>query len=261
MKKTIVLLPTFNERWAIEDILYKLKLLEGVRPFVVDDNSPDGTADLAAFSIGNENVLRRKSRRGLGSAYRAGLAMVQMFVGEIERVVFMDADGSHHVLDLVTSLFDSDAEFVVGSRYVKGSKIIGWSSWRRWLSLWGNRYARKVSGCPIQDMTTGFMVFDINLLARMNMRNCRSNGYAFLAQIKVEALRVGATWQEAPITFLERQTGKSKFNLPVLLEGLVMPWRLRRYVSMKGANSSAGISKLHALASRAERIVGGTRNM
>jgi dolichol-phosphate mannosyltransferase len=224
-----VIIPTYNEHETIGALLRDLlTAFPLVRILVVDDFSPDRTADVVrsfADEHANVRLMSRPSKDGLGSAYRDGVASA-LRMWSPERVVFMDADGSHSVCCL-RRIVASAADVVVGSRYVADGHVVGWPLWRHVLSRGGNAYARIVTGLRARDVTSGFMCIKRACLESLDLERCDARGYAFLMQVKFEAVAAGAILDEVPITFVERRLGMSKISLAIVLEGLAMPLRLR----------------------------------
>jgi dolichol-phosphate mannosyltransferase len=196
---------------------------------VVDDASPDGTAaiaeKLAADYPGRLDVLRRTGPRGLGVAYVDGLSRaLQTGVPVIGQ---MDADLSHnpeHLPAMREGLSGND--LVIGSRYVPGGAIRNWPPHRLALSGFANRYIRTITGLTTRDCTSGYRLWRREALAKLPIANARANGYAFLTEMLYQAGLQGCRIREVPITFVERQEGYSKVSSKVLIESLIMPWRL-----------------------------------
>jgi dolichol-phosphate mannosyltransferase len=231
--RTLVVIPTYNE---VENITEVLKILQGADPaldaLVVDDGSPDGTADLVD-KLGVEgrgiHVLRRTRKEGLGPAYLAGFAW-GMERG-YEAMVEMDADLSHDptaVPSLLARL--DDADLVIGSRYVPGGSIPRWSRHRRLLSQWGNRYSSWMLGVPVHDLTSGFRAYRTSLLARLPLSSVRAGGYGFQIEMAYRTSALGATIAEVPIRFVDRLEGESKMSTWITFEalGLVTAWGVLR---------------------------------
>jgi len=196
---------------------------------VVDDNSPDGTGELAE-RLGAErpwlNVLHRPRKAGLGTAYLAGFrhALAQGYdaVGE------MDADLSHDPTYLPAMLRALDgADLVLGSRYVPGGGVRNWGLARQIISRGGSLYSRLVLGLPVHDPTGGFKLFRRQLLERMDLDRVRSNGYSFQIEMTYRAVRLGCRVAEVPIVFVDRRVGQSKLSRQVMLEAMLMVPRLR----------------------------------
>ena len=232
--KPLVVLPTYNEA---ENILIVLGLVREHVPdaevLVVDDGSPDGTADQAEIlgkELGSIEVMRRAGKSGLGSAYRAGFrwGLDHGFDACIE----MDADLSHEpeaLPDLVAPLADGK-ELVIGSRYIPGGVIPNWAWHRRLLSRGGNLYASTLLGLGVSDATAGFRCYAASLLERLDLDAVRAEGYGFQIEMTYESRKVGATILEVPIRFVDRVEGESKMSTFIVVEalGLVTLWGIER---------------------------------
>jgi dolichol-phosphate mannosyltransferase len=228
MGDVLVVLPTYNEAETIEEVLRRTRAaLPDADVLVVDDGSPDGTADLAdkvGIELGRVDVMRRKARGGLGDAYRAG------FAWGIERgaqvMIQMDSDLSHDpdvLPQLVAALSDSD--MVIGSRYVSGGSIPEWGFHRRLLSKWGNVYAAFMLKAQLQDMTSGFRAYRTGLIEKLGLGTFEADGFGFQIEIAYRASRVGARIREVPICFVDRRAGKSKMSSDIMLEELTLVTR------------------------------------
>jgi len=227
----LVVMPTYDERENLPRIV-PLVLDEDPRIeiLVVDDNSPDGTGDLAEGMARGEprlHVLRRAAKDGLGRAYLAG------FWWALERgyrLVFeMDADLSHHPDDLPTLISAAaSAEVVVGSRYVDGRvNVVNWPMSRLLISYFGSFYARTITGLPVRDATGGFNCFRREVLEALDLARVQSDGYAFQIELKVRAFRRGFQLVEVPIVFIERESGESKMSKRIVCEAVWRVWWLR----------------------------------
>ena len=227
----VVVVPTYNER------LNLTTLVEGVLAngpnyhlVIVDDNSPDGTGqladELAARYPGRIDVLHRPGKGGLGPAYVAGFTHALGLHPDL--VAQMDADLSHDPAALAT-LVDAASRFdlVIGSRYVPGGGTHGWPLWRQQLSRTGGRYARAVLGAPINDLTGGFKVWRAPLLQQINLAGLHSDGYAFTIEATWRALQQGARVTEVPIMFHDRIAGASKLSRRIVAEAALLVWKLR----------------------------------
>lgn len=230
--KILVVMPTYNERENVANMVPAvLSALPDAHILIVDDSSPDGTAEVVK-EMQKENpqlhLLLRKKKEGLGRAYVAGFqwGIVNGFDGLIE----MDADFSHRPQDLtkiVEGLRRPDVDFVVGSRYVNGGGVTAWSLGRKAISRGGSLYARLILGFPINDWTGGFNAYKKNVLQKIGMENIRSNGYSFQIELKYRSLKAGFRGQEVPIQFAERAAGKSKMSAKIVLEALLKVWVIR----------------------------------
>jgi dolichol-phosphate mannosyltransferase len=230
----LVVLPTYNESENIDHVLRRIRAsLPAATVLVVDDGSPDGTADQAeilAKELGSIEVMRRAGKSGLGSAYRAGFAwgLERGFDACIE----MDADLSHEpeaLPALVAPLADGK-ELVIGSRYIPGGVIPNWAWHRRLLSRAGNVYASMLLGLGVADATAGFRAYGAPLLARLDLDSIRAEGYGFQIEMTYAAKRAGATIVEIPIRFVDRVEGESKMSTFIVAEalGLVTLWGIQR---------------------------------
>lgn len=233
----VVVMPTYNERDYIETIINQV-LARPCSPhvLVVDDSSPDGTGEivgkLAAERPDRVSLLSRDGKSGLGRAYAAGFTHALAELAP-DAVVQMDADGSHDPADidrLVAAL--ADADLIIGSRYVSGGKVIGWSAHRQALSRAGNVYARALLGTPLRDLTGGFKAWQAELLSRLDAATTASDGYAFQIEMTMRARAAGARIIELPIAFHERVAGSSKMSTRIAVEALRgVPAMRRRYPS------------------------------
>ena len=230
--KTLVVIPTYNEALTIrETVVEVLNLLPTVAVLVVDDNSPDGTSKIVSVLAENEprlDLLSRPDKKGLGLAYLAGFEWG--FERSFDFIVEMDADGSHRAIDL-QSLLDAapDADLVIGSRWIAGGEVQNWPAHRKFVSKFGNSYAKFMLGTKIQDITSGFRVYRANFLQTLLERQVSSHGYSFQVELAYLASKLGVVI-ERPITFVERVNGKSKMTLAIVLEALtkVTFWGLKR---------------------------------
>lgn len=230
----VVILPTYNEAGNIGSMLATLLAVDRrVDVLVVDDSSPDGTADLAravaAEHPGRVHVLRRPGKSGLGSAYRCGFAWASERGYEL--IVQMDADGSHPAAQLPEMLdlaHMRGADLVIGSRYVVGGRTEGWPWSRRILSRMANTYARFMLGLNLRDTTGGFRVWRSAALATADPSATTADGYGFLVEMAAAAERCGLLVMEVPITFTDRTVGVSKMSGDVAVEAARKIWRHRR---------------------------------
>ncbi len=237
--QTVVVVPTFQEA---ENIVRFLTAVRASMPqayvLIVDDNSPDGTGDLAekaAVDLGNISVLHRSSKNGLGSAYRNGFDNVLRGIAfpdvvppvEADVVVSMDCDFSHDpaaIASLVRRI-EQGADAVVGSRYVAGGGTVNWPVHRRLLSRWGNRYTSGVLGLHIHDCTSGFRAYRASALAAINPTSTGAEGYAFLTELVRRLVSGGYSVVEQPITFVDREFGTSKMSGRIIAESMLLVTR------------------------------------
>ncbi|HVX17935.1 MAG TPA: polyprenol monophosphomannose synthase [Acidimicrobiales bacterium] len=226
---TVVVVPTFQERENIEPFLRAVRAAApDVDVLIVDDNSPDGTADLAeklADDVGRVEVLRRAVKDGLGNAYRAGFA-VALDRG-YDQIIQMDADLSHDpgsIADLRARL-DQGADVAIGSRYVPGGATPHWPLRRRLLSRWGNRYTTLLLGLPVRDATSGFRAYKATTLREIRFDTTRANGYAFQMEVAARLVDHHCQVEEVPITFTDRVRGTSKMSAAIMVESLALATR------------------------------------
>ncbi len=222
MPKAVVCLPTYNERENIEPMLRALGD-KGVRVLVIDDNSPDGTGELAdrlAQELGYVDVLHRERKEGLGPAYLAGFR--HALAGDAELVLEMDCDFSHdpdYVPHLITAVTDG-ADLALGSRYVPGGGVRNWGLLRRVISAGGSFYARIILGVNVRDLTGGFKCYRRVVLEAIDLDAVDSKGYAFQIETTYRALRAGFKVVEVPITFADREVGGSKMSKAIVAEAI-----------------------------------------
>jgi len=228
--RTIAIVPTYNERENIGPFMEAIRsTCPEVDILVVDDNSPDKTADIVneRKKVDRQiHLLSRAGKEGLGRAYIAGFGWAMD--NQFERIVQIDADFSHRPSDLRKILdIASSADFSIGSRWVKGGGTARWSRMRKLVSRGGSFYARLILGYPIRDWTGGFNVWNRQVLKGINFQSVQSNGYSFQIEMKYRALRKGFKVQEIPILFEDRKAGQSKMSMRIVLEALYRVWRFR----------------------------------
>ena len=217
MRSALVVIPTYNEAKSIGEILAALKPLD-CDVLVIDDGSPDGTAQIVR-NLGIE-VIERAGKQGLGSAYRAGfsLAMDRGYT----YIIQMDADGSHQVNDLEKMMeWIGSADLLIGSRYVKDGGVANWSTFRKNLSKSANKYANVILSLGIKDTTSGFRIYTSALVKKMEISTIRSEGYCFQIEMTRRAISRGGSIAEIPITFIERAHGVSKMSFMIALEAVL----------------------------------------
>jgi dolichol-phosphate mannosyltransferase len=218
-------MPTFNEAGNIERATSELIAHNpDVDLLIVDDNSPDGTGEIAdrlALNSKKISVLHRKGKEGLGAAYIAGFKYA--IEAGYDFIVEMDADGSHRSQDLPKLLaVCENNDLVIGSRYVRGGKTMNWPLHRQWLSRGGNLYAKLMLGSKLNDMTAGFRVFRVSFLESMDLDSINARGYSFQIEMAYRTIRSGAKAVEVPIFFIEREIGESKMSTSIVLEALLL---------------------------------------
>ena len=224
-----VVLPTYNESENIARLLTQLRnVLPDARLFVVDDNSPDGTGDIAercARELGGIEVLHRPGKQGLGSAYRQGFTHV--IAQGVDVVVSMDVDFSHDPFAIPAMLeaIESGSDAVIGSRYVSGGGTKNWPLHRRLLSRWGNLYTGAVLGVKVRDCTSGFRAYRSSALTAIAPETTKAEGYAFLSELVVRLSRRGLKISEVPILFVDRENGTSKMSGRIIIESMLLVTR------------------------------------
>jgi len=227
----LVVTPTYNERENLPLLAAGVLQHEGFRLLVVDDGSPDGTGaiadQLAQDHPGRVDVIHRTGTRGLGRSYVDGLARA-IADPRADFICQMDCDLSHDPAALPSLVAAArDRDLVIGSRYMNGGvSVVNWPLSRILLSAFGNRYIRLVTNLSASDCTSGYRCWRREALAKLPIASMMSDGYAFLVEMLFDAQRRGLRISEAPIIFIERRLGASKLSSNVLVESLIMPWRL-----------------------------------
>ena len=228
--KAAVVIATYNEKDNLPALVREILVRPEYRVVVVDDNSPDGTGeaaeDLAKAFPDRMIVIHRTANRGLGRSLVAGLR--RALQTDADLIFQMDADFSHDPKYL-ESLAEAaaEADLVLGSRYVQGVSVVNWPLRRIILSSLANRYVRSVTGLSVNDCTTGYRCWKREALSRIPLERVMSEGYAFLVETLHLARRTGCRIREVPIIFVERREGTSKVSAKVLLESIVVPWKIR----------------------------------
>lgn len=231
-KKIYIVIPTYNESENLNKLVSDLfgLTIDQLNILIVDDNSPDGTGEIAE-QLSRENpgqlsVLHRPGKLGLGSAYIHGFQNV--LAAGADYVVQMDADFSHppgKVKELTSALTTADA--ALGSRYIPGGKLDNrWPRWRKSLSAFGNIYAKSILRLPIHDATGGFRAWRSTTLKGMPLERIRSNGYAFQVEMVYVAFRLGYSFHEVPFYFADRQWGTSKMSFSIQREAAIRVWQM-----------------------------------
>ena len=238
----LVVIPTYQEAENVVEVIERVRAsVPEAHVLIVDDGSPDGTADLAVAAgerLGQVDVLRRSGKAGLGPAYRAG------FAWGIERghdvLVEMDADLQHDpavLPDLIGAVADG-ADLAIGSRYISGGSVPGWPAHRRLLSRWGNRYIGAMLAMPVRDATAGFRAYRTEIVERVGLDLVRADGYGFQIEMAYEVDKAGGRIVELPICFRDRKLGVSKMSPAIVTEALwlVTRWGMRdRYRRVRSA--------------------------
>ena len=224
--RIVVIIPTFNECESLAAIVARVRTsVPEADILVIDDNSPDGTGDIAdglAADDSNLHVMHRLGKEGLGAAYLAGFSWALQH--DYAVVVEMDADGSHQpeqLSRLLTAL--RGADLVLGSRWIAGGGTENWSKSREILSRGGNFYTRTMLGVPLRDATGGYRAFRAETLRKLDLHNVASQGYCFQVDLAWRAVQRGLIVTEVPITFVERAVGTSKMSQRIVVEAL---WRV-----------------------------------
>jgi glycosyltransferase involved in cell wall biosynthesis len=235
--RTIIVLPTYDERENVADLLAAVRsAVPAADVLVVDDSSPDGTAEVVeavAADLGQVKLLRRPGKQGLGSAYRQGFAIALDEGYDV--VVSMDVDFSHDpaVLPELLRLVDAGADAVIGSRYVPGGATVDWPWHRRMLSRWGNRYTSLVLGLQVRDCTSGYRAYRADALRAIEPSTTTAEGYAFLTELVRRLVRARCRVMETPIVFADRRLGRSKMSGRIVAESMVLVtrWGVRDLVT------------------------------
>ena len=229
--KTLIVTPTYNEKENLPRFVDALRrAYPDADVMIVDDNSPDGTGDIAdALAAKDEHVrvMHRPGKLGLGTAY------VQAFQKGLaegyERFFEMDADGSHDVryLPEMVRALDEGADLVIGSRNIPGGGVEGWGPVRHFISKGGSLYARTILGLEVRDVTAGYNGFTRRALEAIDLGTIASNGYSFQIEMKFRAIRRGMRVKEVPIVFVDRTLGQSKMSRKIFVEAMGVVWKLR----------------------------------
>ena len=228
--KSLVIVPTYNERANVQALIPQiLSLRLDVEVLIVDDNSPDGTGQVVADMAAKDNrvhLLGRKAKLGLGSAYVEGFKYA-LSRPEIEYVFEMDADFSHDPASIPNFLEAiKDYDLVLGSRYLRGVRVVNWPLSRLILSYSANLYTRIVTGLPVHDATGGFKCFRRRALESVDLDGVHSDGYSFQIEMSFKCWKKGFRIKEIPITFVDRRVGTSKMSHKIIWEAVWLVWRL-----------------------------------
>ena len=228
--RVLVVTPTYNERDNLEALCAAV-LASPIHAdyMIVDDNSPDGTGQLADELSAKEpriKVMHRPGKMGLGSAYRQ--AFGRALADGYDAVISMDGDWSHdpqYLPDLVAGA--ANADLVIGSRYLNGISVVNWDLSRLIMSQVANTYARVVTGMPFRDCTSGFQCLTSRALAAIGLESIRTDGYSFLVELKYRVVHAGLHGVEVPIVFTQRRAGTSKISKAEIGRSMVTPWKMR----------------------------------
>lgn len=230
---SIVIIPTYNERENIENIIRAVFGLEKLfHILVIEDGSPDGTADIVR-QLQTEfperlYMIERKGKLGLGTAYIAGFKWA--LAHEYQYIFEMDADFSHNPADLprlYKACAQEGADLAIGSRYVSGVNVVNWPMGRVLMSYFASKYVRFITGIPIHDTTAGFVCYRREVLQTINLDTIRFKGYAFQIEMKFTATKCGFTVKEVPVIFINRELGTSKMNSSIFGEAIFGVIRLK----------------------------------
>lgn len=231
--RALVIIPTYNEAANIEAVLDRtLALPERIDVLIIDDGSPDGTAQLVrdkqAEVPGRIHLIEREGKQGLGTAYKRGFdfALTHGYTYICE----MDADLSHNpddLLNLIAPIRNGDADLAIGSRYVEGVRVMNWPLSRLILSYGAGIYTRAITRMPVMDVTAGFKCYHRRVLEALDLSRVKSNGYSFQVEMKYRAWKRGFRLTEVPIVFTERTEGQSKMSKAIVREAAWKVWELR----------------------------------
>ncbi|MBT8392903.1 MAG: polyprenol monophosphomannose synthase [Ignavibacteria bacterium] len=228
--KTLVIIPTYNELENLPKLLPEVfSQEENINLLIVDDNSPDGTAEYVEEEMKNNerlHIIKRNSKLGLGTAYIAGFKYA--LENGYDYVLEMDADFSHDPDEIENFLREiQNQDLVIGSRYRNGVNVINWPMSRLLLSWFANLYTKFITGMPIKDATGGFKCFRRQVLEAIDLDEVKSNGYAFQIEMNFKVWKKGFRIKEMPIIFVDRMKGMSKMSKKIVREAIIMVWKLR----------------------------------
>jgi dolichol-phosphate mannosyltransferase len=231
MERTLVIVPTYNERDNLPEIVAAVhEHLADAELLVVDDNSPDGTGALADEIAARDpkvHVLHRAGKQGLGTAYVAGFKWALQ--RDYQILFEMDCDFSHDpkYLPIMRERARAGADLVLGSRYVAGGGTVNWGPMRKFISRGGSFYARTILGIDVRDVTGGFKCFRRATLEKLDLDSVSAQGYGFQIEMTYRTIKLGMRVEEVPIVFVDRRVGQSKMSKKIFLEALTLVWKLR----------------------------------
>jgi len=228
--KAIVIVPTYNEAENIGNLIDKIFSVDSnLHILVIDDNSPDGTAEIVKRISEKDprvNLIQRPGKLGLGTAYIEGFKYA--LANGYEAIFEMDADFSHNPEDIPRFLDAlEDADLVIGSRYLTGVNVINWPLRRLMLSYFANLYTRIITGMPVRDATGGYKCFRAEALKQIDLDKIKTNGYGFQIEMNFRFWAKGFRVKEIPIVFVDRRNGVSKMNKKIILEAVFLVWKLK----------------------------------
>ncbi|NOQ97764.1 MAG: glycosyltransferase [Calditrichae bacterium] len=229
--KTLLIIPTYNEANNILKVLDEVLSLniDHLDVLIVDDNSPDGTADIVKkYSLNHSNIFlkEREGKLGLGTAYIAGFEYA--IENKYDYVFEMDADLSHDpkvIPEFLKAI--EEADLVIGSRYLTGVNVINWPLMRLFISVMASKYTRIITGLPIHDCTSGFKCFRREVLEKIPLHEVSSSGYSFQIEMNFKAWKRGFRIKEVPIIFYDRTVGTSKMSKKIIVEAIFLVWKLK----------------------------------
>ena len=233
MERILIVLPTYNEKENLENMVRELKKNPyEIHLLIVDDNSPDGTGKIADSLAADDpliHVIHREGKLGLGSAYIKGFQWALKNT-DIQYIMEMDCDFSHnpeYIPSLVEPVVRGEADLVIGSRYIKGVNVVNWPLKRLLLSYFASIYTRIISGLPVKDSTGGFKCFRRKVLETIDLSHIKSDGYSFQIEMNFYCWRKKFSIKEVPIVFVDRYAGQSKMSKKIVYEAIWLVWRLR----------------------------------
>ncbi len=228
-KRSLVIIPTYQEKENLKPLVEQVLSVRGLDVLIIDDNSPDGTGEIAdrlARGTGRVNVMHRSRKLGLGTAYLDGFRYALQ--AGYDYIFEMDADFSHHPRYLPDFLREIEKyDLVIGSRYLQGVNVVNWPLRRLALSYLANLYARLVTGLKVRDCTSGFKCYRRRVLKKIDLGKVKSDGYSFQIELSYLAQKAGFRLKEVPIVFEDRHAGSSKLSGGIIWEAVFVVWRLR----------------------------------